>query len=65
MDCNLWDGKCLSHFIKVRLNKDLGVRQAQRLLNDLDFHFRKPRPMMVGGDPDLKDAFNKNHADDE
>ena len=65
LDCQLWDGKCLSRFIKVRLGKDLGVRQAQRLMNDLGFHYRKPRPMMAGGNPELKDAFKKNHADDE
>jgi transposase len=66
LDCNLWDGKCLSRFIEVRLGKELGVRQAQRLLNDLGFHYRKPRPMMAGGDPEIKDQFKKkNHADDE
>jgi transposase len=64
LDCNLWDGKCLSRFIEVRLGKELGVRQAQRLLNDLGFHYRKPRPMMAGGDPEIKDSFKKNHADD-
>lgn len=65
LDCNLWDDKCLSRFIEVRLGKELGVRQAQRLLNDLGFHYRKPRPMMAGGDPEMKGAFKKNQADDE
>lgn len=59
LDCHLWDGKCLSRFIKRRLNKEMGVRQAQRLLNDLGFHYRKPRPMMAGGGPEVKEAFKK------
>ena len=48
VDCNLWDGKCLSQFIKVRTGKDLRVRQAQRSMNDPGFHHRKPRPLMAG-----------------
>jgi len=65
LDCQLWDGKCLSRFIKIRLGKDLGVRQSQRLMNGLGFRYRKPRLMMASGDSELKAAFEKNHADDE
>ena len=59
LDCNLWDGRCLSQFIRIRLGKELGVRQCQRLLNDLGFRYRKPRPMTAGGDPELMEMFKK------
>jgi transposase len=38
---NVWDGKMLSHHLKEKYGIKLGVRQSQRLFNELDFRLRK------------------------
>lgn len=38
---NVWDGKMLSYHLKEKYGIKLGVRQCQRLFNQLDFRLRK------------------------
>ena len=56
----LWDGKTLSTFILREYTVHLGVRQCQRLFRQLGFRYRKPRPLLSGTDPEVKEAFKKN-----
>lgn len=60
----LWDGKTLSAFILEEFDVEMSVRQCQRLFRQLGFRYRKPRPMIAGGDPVAKAAFKKTHRDD-
>jgi len=55
----IWDGKTLSTFIKQRFDIDLGVRQCQRLFRQLDFRYRKPRPLIAKADPEAQEAYKK------
>lgn len=55
----LWDGKLLSHHLKVKYGKELGVRQCQRLFSKLGFRRRKPRPVIAKADPELQKAYKK------
>lgn len=57
---HLWDGKVLSAFILQKYNVELGVRQCQRLFRQLGFRYRKPRPLIAGTDPIVKEEFKKN-----
>lgn len=59
LECNLWDGKCLSAFIGQRFGVELGVRQCQRLFRQLGFRLRKPRPAMAGADPVRQKEYKK------
>jgi transposase len=43
---NLWDGKMLSHHLKEKYDIKLGVRQCQRLFNQMDFRLRKKCPVI-------------------
>jgi transposase len=52
LSANLWDGKTLSAFILKEWGLALGVRQCQRLFQQLDFRFRKPRPVIAHADPE-------------
>jgi len=56
----LWDGKTLSAFISKEYTIQLGVRQCQRLFHKLGFRYRKPRPLIAGTDPAVKEEFKKN-----
>ena len=56
---NLWDGKLLSNFIMQTFNITLGVRQCQRLFNQLGFRLRKPRPLIANANPEDQEAFKK------
>lgn len=56
---NLWDGKTLAQFIKLRWGIDLGVRQCQRLFRQLGFRLRKPRPLIARADPERQSAHKK------
>jgi transposase len=47
---NLWDGKMLSHHLKEKYDIKLGVRQCQRLFNQLDFRLRKKFPVTAKSD---------------
>ena len=55
----MWDGKLLSHHLKVKYGKELGVRQCQRLFGKLGFRMRKPRPVIAKADPQLQKAYKK------
>jgi transposase len=57
---NLWDGKTLSIYIQKRYKTTLGVRQCQRMFQDLGFRFRKPRPVSAEGDKNAQGAFKKS-----
>lgn len=57
---NLWDGKTLSVYIKRKYKVNLGVRQCQRMFQDLGFRFRKPRPISAEGDKVAQAAFKKS-----
>lgn len=59
-DGGVWDGKTLSTYIEKKHRIRLGVRQCQRLFGKLGFRFRKPRPMLAHGNPDLQKTFKKN-----
>ncbi len=56
---NLWDGKLLSHHLQVRYTISLGVRQCQRLFQELGFRRRKPRPVIAKADPEEQEAYKK------
>jgi len=55
----LWDGKTLSAYIKQEFDVDISVRQCQRLFRQLGFRYRKPRPLIAGTDPYVKEVFKK------
>ena len=55
-----WDGKLLSHHLKVKYGVELKVRQCQNLFKKLDFSLQRPRKMPVGADPKKQEAFKKN-----
>ena len=59
VSANLWDGKTLSHWIKQRWGVELSTRQCQRLLRQLGFRLRKPRPMIGHADPELQRRHKK------
>lgn len=58
----LWDGKLLSHHLKVRHGVSLKVRQCQRLFGQFGFRLRKPRPEIAQADPVRQRAFKKTAA---
>jgi len=47
----IWDGPVLSEHLRRRYRVDLGVRQCQRLLREMGFRLRKPRPQVAQSDP--------------
>ncbi len=55
-----WDGKLLSHHLKVQYSVELRVRQCQNLFKQLGFSLQRPRKMPVGADPEKQEAFKKN-----
>jgi transposase len=56
---NLWDGKLLSHHLKMKFNIDLKVRRCQVLFHELGFRRRKPRPLIANADPIAQEAYKK------
>jgi transposase len=48
---NLWDGKLLSHHLAAHYGVHLGVRQCQRIFNQLESRRRKPRSLIAEADP--------------
>jgi len=56
---NLWDGKMLSHHLKEKYDIKLGVRQCQRLFNQLDFRLRKQCPVIANSDGETKAEYSK------
>lgn len=57
---NLWDGKTLAAWIEREYGIGLGVRQCQRLFQQLGFRLRKPRPAIARADPERQKAHKKN-----
>ena len=55
-----WDGKLLSHHLKLHYGVALKVRQCQNLFQQLDFSLKRPRRMPVGADPEKREEFKKN-----
>ncbi len=55
----LWDGKLLSHHLARNYGVKLGVRQCQRLFNQLGFRLRKPRPVIAKADPEAQGKYKK------
>ena len=55
-----WDGKLLSHHLRLQYGIQLKVRQCQNLFKQLGFSLQRPRKMPVGADPEKRDAFKKN-----
>ncbi len=55
-----WDGKLLSHHLKVQYSVELRVRQCQNLFKQLGFSLQRPRKMPAGADPEKQEAFKKN-----
>lgn len=55
-----WDGKLLSHHLKLQFGIQLKVRQCQYLFKKLGFSLQRPRKMPVGADPKKQEAFKKN-----
>jgi transposase len=47
----LWDGKLLAAHLRLRYGVTLGVRQCQRIVSQLGFRLRKPRPQVAQSDP--------------
>jgi len=60
MGGNLWDGKTLAAWIKRQYGARLGVRQSQRMIRQLGFRLRKPRPVVAQADPQRQKAHKKN-----
>lgn len=55
-----WDGKLLSHHLKVHYGVELKVRQCQNLFRQLGFSLKRPRRMPTGADPEKREEFKKN-----
>ena len=55
-----WDGKLLSHHLRVHYGIRLKVRQCQNLFKQLGFSLQRPRKMPTGADPEKRAAFKKN-----
>jgi len=54
-----WDGKLLSHHLKMHYEVQLKVRQCQYLFKHLRFSLQRPRKIPAGADPKKKEAFEK------
>lgn len=59
LDCVLWDGKALSHWLASSRGLSLGVRQCQRIFRQLGFRLRKPRPQSAKADPVAQEEYKK------
>jgi len=55
-----WDGKLLSHHLKVNFGIQIKVRQCQNLFKQLGFSLQRPRKMPAGADAEKREAFKKN-----
>jgi transposase len=55
----VWDGKTLLAFLKQEFALTLQVRQCQRLLRQMGFRLRKPRPLIAHADPEVQAAYKK------
>lgn len=57
-----WDGKLMSLHLKKKYKVEIGVRQCQRIFNQLGFRQRKPRPVIANADPEAQKGFKKTPA---
>ena len=62
---NFWDGKLMSLHLKKKYKIAIGIRQCQRIFNQLGFRLRKPRPIIANADPAAQRAFKKTPADNK
>jgi transposase len=60
-----WDGKLMSLHIKKKYKVGIGVRQCQRIFNQLGFRLRKPRPIIANADPEAQKGFKKTPANNK
>lgn len=56
---HLWDGTLLAEHLRQHYGVFLGVRQCQRIFNQMGFRLRKPRPQVAQSDPIAVAAFKK------
>ena len=54
-----WDGKLLSHHLKLKYGVLLKVRRCQMLFHELGFSLQRPRKMPKGGDSEKREIFKK------
>lgn len=54
MNCNIWDGKSLSAYIKEHYGIDLKVRACQNLFHTLGFSLKRARPVVCRADEEKK-----------
>jgi transposase len=59
INANVWDGKSLSHYIKIKYAIDLKTRRCQDLFKELGFSLKRARPMVAKGYEQKKAAFKK------
>ncbi len=52
-----WEGKSVAHHIKQKFSVELSVRQAQRLLRELEFTLQRPRYKFPKADPEKQKEF--------
>jgi len=57
-----WDGKLLSHHIRVKYNVQLKVLQCRYLFKQLGFSLQRPRKKPVGADPEKQEAFFRRES---
>lgn len=50
-DFSVWDGKSVSHHIEQRFGKQIGVREAQRILGKIGFTLQRPELKAAKADP--------------
>lgn len=60
-----WDGKLMSLHLKKKYKVQIGVRQCQRIFNQLGFRLRKPRPIIANADPKAQKGFKKTPSIDK
>ena len=56
---HLWDGQLLAEHLRQHYGVSLGVRQCQRIFNQMGFRLRKPRPQVAPSAPLAVAAFKK------
>jgi transposase len=52
----------MSLHLKKKYKVEIGVRQCQRIFNQLGFRLRKPRPVIANADPVALKGFKKTSA---
>jgi transposase len=60
LNANLWDGKTLARGLQEHYQIQMGVRQCQRLFQQLDLRYRLPRPAVGKANPQRQAEHKKN-----